>query len=230
MSPDEKTDFWKSLGDAKTQAEQEHVVVQSLRRRVIESRLSGSRGEFQPLSWYANQGYDVDRIKKFCKDTDSHPILGTTYRVDIRYQDKKQEQQRIRDEIIKSIEEKKKAASTVVANAKAKAKGKAKAVAGESTTASKKQQNDAVKILAKVSPGLFAMKAMQKNKRLSGIPQQHIDSLKDHIEKLSKLEQEAQACVSKMVPLASSMPEVQAACISATQHSNLMQGLLASLG
>ncbi len=37
-----------------------------------------------PLSVYASQGYDIALIKKKCKDVEEHPVLGKTYKVDLK--------------------------------------------------------------------------------------------------------------------------------------------------
>lgn len=42
----------------------------------------GAKGEFQPLSYWAKQGYDCDLIQKKAPKME-HPVLGDTYRVDI---------------------------------------------------------------------------------------------------------------------------------------------------
>lgn len=42
----------------------------------------GAKGEFQPLSYWAKQGYDCDLIQKKAPNI-KHPVLGDTYRVDI---------------------------------------------------------------------------------------------------------------------------------------------------
>ena len=57
-----------------------------LLQKMIEStshvEKDGSDGAFQPLSHWMLQGYDCDRIQALA-ETREHPILGTTYRVDI---------------------------------------------------------------------------------------------------------------------------------------------------
>lgn len=52
-----------------------------LMERRTESTSASKGGVYQPLSWYAAQGYDASAIEKFCGDKKPHPILGMTYRV-----------------------------------------------------------------------------------------------------------------------------------------------------
>ena len=64
-----------------------------LLQKMIEStshvEKDGSDGAFQPLSHWMLQGYDCDRIQALA-ETREHPILGTTYRVDIDKMSKEQ--------------------------------------------------------------------------------------------------------------------------------------------
>ena len=123
MGEEEKASFWKEMGDAKGAAERDRAVMNTLKDRVIESRISGSKGEYLPLGFYKKQGYDWKRIRDTCEDVQDHPNLGKTYRVDIMYQDKKKEAQRVRDEILQSIQDKK-AASNVRATEGARGQAK----------------------------------------------------------------------------------------------------------
>ena len=231
MWDEDKAGFWCSVGDAKTQAEQDQVVMNTLKDRVIESRLAGSRGEYQPLGWYKRQGYDWKRIRKTCTDKKPHPNLGMTYRVNIEYQDKHKEYQKVREEILKSIQEKKADSALRMGSGKSKGKGsgKGKDKTPAPTIATKKMQGDAVKILAKVSPMIFTFKTLLKHKKLALIPEQHVATLKQNLASLQDFEGKAQKTVSQQALLEISLPQVAADCTSGQSHCNLMQGMLNSL-
>ena len=57
-----------------------------LKQRMIESESQvskeGEMGQFQPLSFWELKGYNTDNIQRLAESRD-HPLLGTTYRVDI---------------------------------------------------------------------------------------------------------------------------------------------------
>ena len=79
-----QTEFWQSVGKpgltlAQLQASMNHC----LEKFAIEQQVDSIAGQYQPLSWYAAQGYDADLIKSKCTDIMQHEILGDTYRVNI---------------------------------------------------------------------------------------------------------------------------------------------------
>ena len=81
LSPELQTDFWKAEGLG-----QDGIFV-DLSKTITTHRVKTSsdlhQGKYLPLSVYERQGYDVKRILAECTDTEEHPLLGTTYRVDI---------------------------------------------------------------------------------------------------------------------------------------------------
>ena len=79
-----QTEFWQSVGKpgltlAQLQASMNHC----LEKFAIEQQVDSIAGQYQPLSWYAAQGYDADLIKSKCTDIMQHEIFGDTYRVNI---------------------------------------------------------------------------------------------------------------------------------------------------
>lgn len=54
----------------------------SMVKRSVETFSQGTLGKFQPIDYYEKKGYDTDRIKRLAPSVE-HPVLGTTYRVDI---------------------------------------------------------------------------------------------------------------------------------------------------
>ena len=232
LTSEEKDKFWLSMADSATEAQREQLVLNTLTSKVVESRASGSEGRYLPLGWYAQQGFDADRIAATCTDWEEHPILGRVYRVDINYQDKKKEVQRVKEHILKSVAERR--------TGKA-AKGRAKAKAGQGkgggglprenpapTVATKKMQGDAVRILAKVSPIVFSLQALLKHKKLSLLPQPHIDKLKEHLQDMSVIEKGAQKTISHQEVLSFGLADVAERAGASTTFSSMLTGLLAS--
>jgi hypothetical protein len=229
LDPEAKAQFWQDIQKAPDAASQEELVLKTLSHRIIESRISGEKGSFQPLGWYQAQGYDVKRIEKYCKDTEEHPVLGTTYRVDINYQDKKKELQRVREEFVKSIRDRKHGKGHGKGQSKGGGKGKSKGKpAGNPTVATKKMQGDAVKILAKVSPISYGIKCVLRNKKINLLPSTHVDLLSKFAKELAELENEAQKTVSQQAVLNTTLASVGEKSCAANNHLNLMKGFLAS--
>ena len=77
------TEFWRSLGSAKTPGERVEVMNQTLVLTRRNTRQASDLGKYMPLAWYATQGFDAELIKKECKDTMERPMLGLCYRVPI---------------------------------------------------------------------------------------------------------------------------------------------------
>jgi hypothetical protein len=82
LSQESQVEFWRSEGGSR------EALQNQLAKTITESRVKEESdkmvGGYQPLGWYAAQGYDVKKIKKDCGDTEEHPVLGTTYKVSIR--------------------------------------------------------------------------------------------------------------------------------------------------
>ncbi len=214
LTADEKARFWQSLGTADTAHEQQKVVLQALSQKVIESRIAGARGEYLPLGAYAARGFDVNLIEAKCTDKKEHPILGTTYRVDIDYQDKKQEAQRVREELLKSVQERREGGKgnggkgKGSAGSAGKATAKAKNQPPEVNKATKRMQGDAVKIMAKVSPIAFSIQSTLKHKKIGLLPEPHIAKIKAALTDLCAMEKCAQKCIEKQQPLELTLREV----------------------
>ena len=78
-----RTLFWEAVRVNGSKANIELQVKQRLRKYKQTETISKAKYEYQPLSWYARQGYNADDIKAKCTDTWEHSILGTCYRVEI---------------------------------------------------------------------------------------------------------------------------------------------------
>ena len=79
--------------------------MKSLPKVVEESRGASQKGQYLPLSVYKTQGFDWEAIRDGCKDEKPHALFGQVYRVDIEYQSKETMHKRIREELLKSVQE-----------------------------------------------------------------------------------------------------------------------------
>jgi hypothetical protein len=80
----------------------EQFVVDKLTLQRTEQEVASMGGDWLPLSVWDKMGYDAARIEKTCKDTEEHPILGTTYRVCIKSMHSKTIESMIRSELFQS--------------------------------------------------------------------------------------------------------------------------------
>jgi hypothetical protein len=84
FSEEAQTSFWQSVNKPGLTMEQLSASMDHcLDKFTIEQQVDSIAGQYQPLSWYAAQGYDVDLIKGKCTDIMKHEIFGDTYRVNI---------------------------------------------------------------------------------------------------------------------------------------------------
>ena len=60
-------------------------------------------GSFQPLGYYERLGYDIKKIEQDTptRDTETHPILGITYKVAIRHESVGEIEKTIREQVLK---------------------------------------------------------------------------------------------------------------------------------
>ena len=105
LTAEEKKLFWKEVGACETKEEQEKLVLERLSKVVEETRCGGTGGEYLPLSVYATRGFDTTMIEELCDDKKPSKMFGTVYRVDIEYQTKETKEKRIREAILKSVQE-----------------------------------------------------------------------------------------------------------------------------
>ena len=78
-----QTQFWKSIHGDGSMENVKQSMSDFMENWFERSDFSKNAGDYQPLSWYERQGYDVEQIKEHCKDTVIHDILGLCYRVRI---------------------------------------------------------------------------------------------------------------------------------------------------
>jgi hypothetical protein len=82
MPADERTQFYNDI-QGMTEKQIANHMGEYLKKWRETQDLAREYGDYQPLSWYANQGYDAALIKERCTNTQDHPVLGTCYKVNI---------------------------------------------------------------------------------------------------------------------------------------------------
>lgn len=75
------------------------LLKQSLVTKVMSTTTKSSKGSFQPLSYWERKGYDVKLIKDKAENMD-HPVLGTTYRLDIFHLSYERAEQQIEETLL----------------------------------------------------------------------------------------------------------------------------------
>jgi hypothetical protein len=152
FSAEERKDFWLAIGACDTKEDQERCVLEKLGKKITETRMAGAGGKYLPLSVYGAQGFDIEVIRKGCTDKKPHPLFGEVYRVEIEYQNKETMEQKTREAIMKSVQDRRGSKGEKDGRepqSKAKTKAKAKA---NPTIATTKNRSDAIKVLAKIAP------------------------------------------------------------------------------
>ena len=78
--------FWASMPKGLSARALEGYITNKLTERKIHRHTDSVNGQFMPLSWYEAQGFDVASIEANTteRDKETHPVLGMTYRVNIR--------------------------------------------------------------------------------------------------------------------------------------------------
>ena len=106
LSLAEQKEFWastKAEGWSLKQAVEEQIIL-----RRIKKKWDGYTGEFQPLSWYKNQGYDVNNFSKSLQQEWSTEMGCMTYRVNIHGGGQQQMEEIAREEVNKLMKKPKK--------------------------------------------------------------------------------------------------------------------------
>jgi hypothetical protein len=86
LSAEEQTQFWQQAAGA-SQKSLVTLYNSKLKAVATQHTTQGSKGCFQPLSWYEMQGYDAKaiRLKTPAEDRKTHPILGEVFRISLEY-------------------------------------------------------------------------------------------------------------------------------------------------
>ena len=101
LPPEEQTTFWQQAGNTTEHLKQQ--VFDIMKKEYVEQRKIEESGTYLPLSVYGSQGYDTDRIAKFCKDTRIHPELGLTYKVNLLTESTATMERKVRENMLQMI-------------------------------------------------------------------------------------------------------------------------------
>lgn len=104
LSETQKTEFMRKVKDCSSAKDLQSTAVHTMISQRTEQQMARQKGTYQPLSWYAAQGYDAALIKEKCKDTEMHEVLGLTYKVSLKTEAKTTIEETIRSELYKLIE------------------------------------------------------------------------------------------------------------------------------
>ena len=147
--------FWASVAGSNGTAEElDKIIAETYAKSSSTTTRTYDLGDYQPLGYYKAKGYSVKKIRRNCKDTQQHPILGKRYRVTIHCGGQ------INDDVESRKQE---TASNLGGNAKASGGQDARA-ANE-----KKAKADAQKAINKLSGIAGKLSAALKNKALAGM-------------------------------------------------------------
>ena len=91
--------FWRELDGKSGGAALEQHVIDTLTIKRIEEEQCSTGGEYLPLSVWKQRGFDPEAIQRQCRDTEMHPVLGLTYRVNIKAVYSKAIERIIREEL-----------------------------------------------------------------------------------------------------------------------------------
>ena len=74
--------FWRA--ETRNRLEIQNALVKEVVDQREEEERTSIGGKYLPLDVWERKGFDVAKIKAQCKDTEEHPILGTTYNVNLK--------------------------------------------------------------------------------------------------------------------------------------------------
>ena len=100
LPPEQQIAFWKAKVKGRAALEQELVLLVTKQR--VKEEIKQCKGEYLPLSVYVQRGFDGQRIQETCTDIQEHPILGTTYKVNIKAVITTDIQRKVWDELLKT--------------------------------------------------------------------------------------------------------------------------------
>ena len=106
LSAEQQVEFYRTPGGSK---DFKKKYVETLVNNYVTKKREYVTGEFQPLSYWKEQGYDIDRIARNTgpENIKEHPQLGLTYRVLIEASQDMNEQYMMRSQIMQKLATKK---------------------------------------------------------------------------------------------------------------------------
>lgn len=81
LEKEEQLEFWQDDGMGATGILVD--LTKSITKHRVQVRTDMMGGKYLPLTVYESMGYNTRDIEKNCVDAEEHPVLGTTYRVEI---------------------------------------------------------------------------------------------------------------------------------------------------
>lgn len=105
LSHEDSVEFYKTMLQKKAEGPLRFQVLRAemkavLINRTLQETKKGFNGEFQPLSFWSQRGYDTQRIQEKAEKMD-HDVLGPTYRVDIFHVSSETIKQRVEEALLK---------------------------------------------------------------------------------------------------------------------------------
>jgi hypothetical protein len=187
LSASDRQDFWKSTHEM-SQTDLNQLVDEKYTIKLVDSKSTGRRGQYLPLSVYEKQGYDVNTIANYCKDVIDDPILGKCYNIMILSEDEHKTKEDTFEQTMQDSD--RPTSSSKPPSAKAKAKGKALSA----PKASKSLAFECAKIITKITPVKLHMQVLLKrNSSLSKIKAEDVKKTKELLGQLVDLESKAAA-------------------------------------
>ena len=106
LSDSDQQQFWRDSHSSSNGQQLKNQLVNHLTRRRVDAITARISGAFLPISVYKAQGFDTDRIEANCHDFKDHPILGKVYRVPVESLERASVEEKVREQILTSIDEK----------------------------------------------------------------------------------------------------------------------------
>ena len=100
LSADQQTEYYDGIKFLKDQATLQKFTDNYLRTTHESNKGAKDKTVYLPLSVWKTRGFSAKRIKKFCKDTQSHSVLGKLYGLQISHKWEGQEEKQVRGEDI----------------------------------------------------------------------------------------------------------------------------------
>ena len=98
LSEDKQQEFFAGIKEIKEKAKLKLYTENYLRTTHEDNKGTKDKTKFLPLSVWKSRGFNVRRIKKRCKKTQQHPVLGKLYGVEITETYNGQEEKQVRGE------------------------------------------------------------------------------------------------------------------------------------
>ena len=141
LSDELQLDFWRSDSTAGSDMVVDLVNKVTEQRVMLEKDIQ--KGEYLPLSVYAAKGFDVKQIEATCSDTEVHPCLGLTYRVDLHQVSHGEVRNTVENEITQLLENKGKRGRSAGSDNETKNKKKKKSKKSSSSSSSSSSKSSA---------------------------------------------------------------------------------------